>query len=360
VLLWIGAATGPFKLYGLGQLHGLKEAVAYVNSHGGMAGHPIKLILKDDGSDATTAVSDLISYVASNGAPNAVWAGSESTETGALLPVLAQKKIFGYAQTDGPHLLQANASAKYPYQFNPGGTVSIGYATAASWFKAHNIHKVGILQEELDYTAAETPPVVADLRKDGISSTVATFAPTLTDVTPEMSELKSAGADAVYAEALGPAAGYALTARAKLGWNVPTLGDAAFAAIDVSKLVPAADMKQVYLLEARGNVAGAHYPGVELFKSYMDKTGGIGGDGLASEAGAWDATLTVYTAAQQAGAITPPALKNALEHMQNPVQPYYVGASGEEFTPYDHEDVTGSPSDDVVIPAGPWVDGQVT
>jgi hypothetical protein len=81
-------ATGAGKLYGLGQLHGLKEAVAYANSHGGMAGHPIQLILSDDGTDPTTPVNKLLS---SNGAPDAVWAGSESDETGALLPVLAHQ-----------------------------------------------------------------------------------------------------------------------------------------------------------------------------------------------------------------------------------------------------------------------------
>jgi branched-chain amino acid transport system substrate-binding protein len=359
-LLWVGAATGPSNLYGLGQLHAMKEAVAYINSHGGMAGHQIKLVLKDDGSDPTNAVSGLLSYVASHGPPDAVWAGSESNETGALLPVLAQRKIFGYAQTDGPRLLRADASAKFPYEFDPSPTPSLIDLAAASWLKEKHFHKVGILQEQLDYTTSETPLLAGYLRKEGISDTVATFAPTLTDVTPEVSELKSAGADVVFAEALGPAAGYTLAARAKLGWNVPVLGDGAFSSNDVTKLVPASDLTQLYLLESgRGASASAHYPALDLFKSYMDKTGGIGADGIGSEAAAWDATMTVYTAARQAGATTPAALANALEHMRSPVQPYYVNERAEAFSSTDHENVDAKAADNTVLPVGPLVDGQV-
>jgi branched-chain amino acid transport system substrate-binding protein len=358
-LLWIGAATGAAKLYGLGQLHGLKSAVSYINSHGGMAGHQINLVLSDDGSDPTTAVTHLLNYLSTHPAPNAVWAGSESDETGALLPVLAQKKVFGYAQTDGPRLLESNAGAKYPYQFNPGGPPTLADQTAAAWFASEHFHKVGILQEQLDFTASETPVIAGLLHKEGIATAVATFGPTLTDVTPEVAALKSDGADALFVEVLGPADGYALLGRAKLGWAVPVLGDEAFAAIDATKLVPAADLKQVSILADRAAPASANYPAVKLFKSYMDPTGGVGGDGISSEAAAWDSTMTVYTAAKQANAITTPALAQAMDNLQTTVEPYYVTVHAEQFNSNTHEDAAATPADYTVIPAGPFVDGQV-
>jgi branched-chain amino acid transport system substrate-binding protein len=359
-LLWIGAASGQSKLYGVGQLHGLEAAVSYVNSHGGMAGHQIQLTKEDDGSDPTIATSDLLKYVDAHGAPNAVWAGSESDETGALLPVLAQRHIFSISQTDGPQLLKTNAGVKYQYQFNPQPGSEIPDEAAAAWFKAHGFKKVGILQEVLDYTSAETPLIASALTKEGISHTVATFSPTATDVTPELAELKSAGADAVFVEDLGPAAGYALTGRAQLGWDVPTLGDLAFDAIDVTKLVPAADIKGVYYLEERPASSSASYPALTLYKSYMQRMwGGIGGDGIGSEAAPWDALLSVYEAAKQAHAITAQALEQAMLHLQTPQEPFFVTVHAEQFSMNDHEDIDASAADYPVIPAGPWVDGQV-
>lgn len=359
VLLWIGALSGQTQLIGQAQLHGTKAAIAYVNAHGGMAGQRVELIVKDDGGAPTTAVTDLVSYLGSNAPPAAVFAGSESTETGALFPVLARRKVFGYAETD-EGLLAANASEKFPYEFNPGRHPSTYDLAAAQWFKARNVRKVGILQEALDYTTAETPLIAAELRQKGIGSTVATFPATLTDLTPEMSKLKSAGADAVYLETLGPADGYALSARTKLGWNAPALGDAAFSAIDVTKLVPASDIKNVYLLAAHESVANSNYPAITLFKTYIAHAGGINGAGLASTSTPWDDLLTVYTAARQAGTTTPAALTTAMEHMRHPAQPYYVGPRSEGFSASDHENVYNVAGDQVVIPVGPFTaDGQV-
>ena len=85
---------------------------------------------------------------------------------------------------------------------------------------------MGILQESLDYTSSETPLIQAALAKQHIPYATAAFPATATDVTPEMAALKSAGADAMFVEALGPAAGYALTAGRSLAgtrhfWATP-------------------------------------------------------------------------------------------------------------------------------------------
>ena len=144
-LLWIGDRSGATKLYGLGELHGLESAVDYINANGGMAGHHIDLILDDDGGMATTAVTDLIKYLSSHPAPNAVWAGTESDETGALLPVLQQHHILGYAQTDGPDLLQNGSAQKLSDEFDPGSPKQVADVAAAAWFKSKNFHKARTL-----------------------------------------------------------------------------------------------------------------------------------------------------------------------------------------------------------------------
>jgi branched-chain amino acid transport system substrate-binding protein len=357
-ILWIGAFTGDQKLYGAGQYQGGQAAAAYINAHGGMAGHPVKLIKVDDGTDPTTAVQDLLKYTSSNAAPDAVWAGTESDDTQALFPTLQRKGLIGYAATDGPNMLQAGAHAKYPNQFSAADNKSVADGLAAQWFKSHGAHKVGILEEAVSYATSETPLIESALKSQGLDSTVASVSATATDVTPEISKLKAAGADAIFAEVVGPPAGYVLKARAKNGWNAPVLGDLAFAAIDVTTLAPKEDLKNVYTLAQHSMPVNASYQGLNLFKQYYKQLGFTpGADGLSTEAAGWDGTMALYTAAKQANSVDKDKLSAALESLQ--AAPYYVDDKNESFTTDTHENASASPADFVVIPVGPWVAGQV-
>ena len=326
-----------------------------------MAGHPVKIVSEDDGTDPSIAVQDLLKYVGAHGKPHAVWAGTESDDTQALFPVLKRYGILGYAATDGSDLLQSSAQANYPDEFTPADSKRLPDVLAAQWFKSRNLHKVGILQEAVAYTESETPLIEAALRQQGIGYSVSTISPTATDVTPEMSALKSSGADAVFAEAVGPPAGYVLAGRATVGWNVPVLGDFAFAAIDVTKLVPKSDLGSVYLVDGRCAPASASYTGIKLMKQYYAKLGFmVGAGGICSEAAGWDGTMMLYTAAQQSGSIAMSDLASTLQALKTPAEPYYVEMHAVSFTANTHENASGSPSDFVVIPIGPWIGGQVS
>ena len=49
--------SGPTKVYGTVDLASMQAAAKYQNLHGGILGHPIKVVSIDDNGDATTAVS---------------------------------------------------------------------------------------------------------------------------------------------------------------------------------------------------------------------------------------------------------------------------------------------------------------
>src|SRR6202012_844059 len=106
-----------------------------------------------------------------------------------------------------------------PSMFTPGGPVSDEILQAAQWLKQKGFKKVGILEEEEAFAETETQPLIADLENAGVATTTATFNPTALDVQPQISELKSAGAQAIFVEALAGAAGYAATGRTALGFQ---------------------------------------------------------------------------------------------------------------------------------------------
>jgi branched-chain amino acid transport system substrate-binding protein len=59
----IGTYSGPLASSFGGVEATLNAWVSYTNAHGGINGHPVKLIIKDDGGSATTAVADLQTLV---------------------------------------------------------------------------------------------------------------------------------------------------------------------------------------------------------------------------------------------------------------------------------------------------------
>jgi branched-chain amino acid transport system substrate-binding protein len=168
-VLYIGDLTGPTKSYGETELLGMKAADAYINAHGGMDGHRIKLVsISDDGNPAT-GVSALLKYLSSNPKPNEVWPGSEGNEVTAILPTVERNKLLSFSVNDGPNLFLSDASSKYPTSFETQPALNLPDESAAAYFKARGIKKVGILQEEAAVGTADTPNITAALKKAGIS-----------------------------------------------------------------------------------------------------------------------------------------------------------------------------------------------
>ena len=99
-ILWIGDTTGPVKAYGNVQLAGVKGAADYFNSRGGIDGHPVVVRAVSDNGDPTTAASVLTQQLAA-GLPTMVWPGSVSTDSAALIPILARSEVFAIGLVDG-------------------------------------------------------------------------------------------------------------------------------------------------------------------------------------------------------------------------------------------------------------------
>jgi ABC-type branched-subunit amino acid transport system substrate-binding protein len=348
-----------YKLYGDDQLVGLEGAVAYYNAHGGIDGHHVTVKHVSDNGDPTTGVSVLLQQLESGSPPTMVWAGSVAVDNSALIPVLAKKKQFAIALGDGNNQCLKNSTVTCPNEWTLADPYSTSLVSAASWMKSKGFKKVGILQETDTQSEAETPFIEQALTREGIPHTIATFPSSVTGLTPELQALKASGATAVFFEGIGAPAGYALSGRAQLGWKVPLTFDVAGAAIDLTKLVPAADTKDAYEDIYREQSPADKSVGITNLLKYSKPYGNVTAVPLDVASTGWDAVVALNDAVKEDGGSLAVNDLDAAMLKLPPTDPERTFTTKLGYTTADHENVLASPKDYLVVPVGPVTGGQV-
>ena len=359
-VLGVTAQSGAFAAYGAADDASMKAAAASLNANGGILGHKVVIVTKNDNSDPATAVI-FLQILSIDQAPNDVYPGSESTETPALFPLLAQKNLLAMAGSSGFTELE---NAKYPYIFSPLGPSTESLNALVAYLKNSGYKSVGLLVEGLEFTQSEVPTLTADLKKAGITYHVADFQPTALDLTPEMSQLKAASPDALVTLAISASAGYALKARAQLNWNVPVVGDVAFGDTNLVSLVPASDLqgvKAVIYGSSKYLTPSERPPGLTTFLNYMQPytSATISSLPMVTPGRAWDGLMAIAAAAKQANSIDPAAISKALESFTATKDPNFVVFPNIGFTSSNHENTLTTIADYPVVAVGSIVGGMV-
>jgi branched-chain amino acid transport system substrate-binding protein len=353
--------SGALSGYGLAELAGMRAGAAYLNAHGGILGHKIKLVALNDNSDPTTAVSVVLNYLSSNPKPNAIWSGTESAQVTALLPIITERGIFSEGLTDVTNLF-AHAS-KYPDQFVVGPTATQLSQSELAYAKAKGYTKVGLLIENDAFSEGQATTLEALSSHYGVNLTEVTFAGTALDVTPELSQLQSDNVQALMVSAPGPSGGYVLAGRAKLGWKVPVIGDLTLVSDPLAQDLPAADLAGVVGTDTPNGLyrTTSKLPtgDRELLKG-LNSEGATINQGLNLYSQPWDGLMVINHAAKQAGSISESALVKALNHLKTATDPNYATFPEIKYTPTDHENVGGDPSGNYpLISVGTFIDGML-
>ncbi len=172
-----------------------------------------------------------------------------------------------------------------------------------------------------------------------------------------MSQLKSAGVGGVFAEALGPPAGYTLAARAKLNWNVPVVFDVAASSLDITKLAPPSQTKNAYLDVYNCQDSSKPNPALSTMKQFVPASYTTTLDSQACDipGNGWDGLIEFANAAKQAGGTSVSALTSAMENLSETYQtdPNYITSKIKRYSATNHENIGETPADFVVIPVGP-------
>jgi ABC-type branched-subunit amino acid transport system substrate-binding protein len=358
-VLWLGDTTGPEKAIGLVQQAGLKGAIAYFNARGGADGHHIDLTTVSENSDTGTASSELISHLQS-GTPTMVVPGGDLSINAALIPVLAKRNVFAIAEDDGESQCATDAATKCPNTWTQADPPATSTLPAATWLHAHHITKVGILAEEIDFAQAEGPAFLKAIGKYGISHVTATFPDTSVDLTPQVQQLKAAGAQAIFVQALGSPAGFALKARASLGWHAPMIFDIAASSLDLTKLVPPAEVRDhVYEDIFRVENPSDPSPAIPLLLKLGGRYGPITSEPIDDSALAWDYIVNLNDVIKAANGKTDIRSLDAAALKMPATDPLRMFTRKLAWSSADHENVDAEASDYEIVPAGPIIKGQV-
>src|SRR5207249_10620019 len=82
--------TGPVPILGNESI-GIAKAAAYINAHGGVAGHQLQLTIQDNAGDPSRAVSEVRDFVHSG--IKVVLGGSFGPDCAAEAPISAQSQV---------------------------------------------------------------------------------------------------------------------------------------------------------------------------------------------------------------------------------------------------------------------------
>jgi branched-chain amino acid transport system substrate-binding protein len=351
-ILAILAQSGPESAIGIPVLNGINAAVKVLNESGGIDGHKIVLIVKDDQGDGTNAVSILISALNSGDKPEVVFDGSETGETEALEPLLTENKILSLGDSGDESLADGT---KYPYLFHISPVISAEANSLIDYLKSKGYKNVGLFTGDEGYGQSIQGLYSQALTKAGITNESVTYDASALDLTSPLEKLEASKPDVILFEGLGPAPARIIQARENAGISTPLLGELGVTT-NVYSQVNAAARQGVSVFTLKADV---WIPPAQRSKAWSEflaaaaSTPGLGGgnthyDNIVP----WDELQLVALAAKQAGSIDPEAIKQALENLKQPADKPYLMYATEAFTPTLHF-VTPTPSDFTVIPLSP-------
>ena len=337
-VIYVAASlSGPDASQATGSVQGIRAAAAVVNHSGGIDGHPVSLVVKNDESSVTTAVSLLEGYVSGGSKPNLVIAGlPEGTANSALVAVTKAQRLLsfdnsGTADTNNPNL--------YPLNYN----VQVAYAAQAKAFAAHlksiGVKKVALLASTDAFGQQVVATMPNAIQAAGIQVVAtATYDDTQIDMTPQLSKLKSANPDYLVLSAVGAPLNAILKDRVQMGWTIPILGDpsvsfslagAGLTSQELSGVATEAFADQVQVPPSKQTAA------FKTMVTALKKQGPIT-ETLPIYSQLYDILMVVQAAGDQAHSIKQSALVKALENLSADAHHNWVTFKYEGFSKKSH------------------------
>jgi ABC-type branched-subunit amino acid transport system substrate-binding protein len=226
----IGVSTplsGAEASYGIFTQDGFKVAMAYFNQEhpNGIDGHKVNLILLNDASSVTTAVSVANQLVADKVAA-VVTLTTDPAAAFQQLVVFAKAKVPVIANLElTTQASNATLAKEYPYLFSPNPSLAQTGVAALNWIKSKGFKNVGILNDGIPYDTLFANLISTGLKKDKIKTTTVNISPGAVDDAAAITQLKSSGAQLLVVTA-GESYGPIWESVLASGWSPTILSSA--------------------------------------------------------------------------------------------------------------------------------------
>ncbi|HVT15376.1 MAG TPA: ABC transporter substrate-binding protein [Thermoanaerobaculia bacterium] len=332
-----GPMTGGSSPMGLSMRDGVRLAADEINARGGVLGRPIEIVERDDQATnerGAQVMQDLI---------------SNQKVVAVLGPINTGVALASYKypmEAKVPLLINVSAGAPVNELFKDNPDNYVFRIAASDIIQAEMIvseavdkrgfKKVAFLCDDTNYGQNGCNKMEAAIESRSLKPVyTGKFKIKDTDMTPQLQQARSAGAQALLVYGIGPELAQIANGMQKLGYKVPMIGSWT---LSMSNFIDAAG--------ANGNGAtmpqtfiqnGAKSAKAKKFIADYQKKYGV--DRIPSAVAAaqgYDSMYVLAQAIEQAGSTDGPKIKAALESLQKP----YVGAIAafqKPFSATDHE-----------------------
>jgi branched-chain amino acid transport system substrate-binding protein len=197
----IAPLTGAFAPLGQGDEQGAEIAVSQLNSSGGIDGHKVDLIIKDDKTDPTQSVID---FQALQGEGVAAVLGSSVSDSARATAPKAEQAQIPYISLSP---VDQTVNPVEPYVFLVPAVTAVYATRIMQWFKAEGITKIAVGYDNTDiYTTNGYHSTVSEAPGYGVKVVdTEVFQTTTTDFSTIVSHVAGSGAQAFLVWATGPA-----------------------------------------------------------------------------------------------------------------------------------------------------------
>jgi len=187
--------SGTFAPDGQLVLDGVELAVNYINSHGGVLGHPLKIVVEDEGSTTSSAVSAAEILVEQYHVQYMI-GPFFSGDVEAVLPLTYSHKVVEILTVSSLDALMVPPMNQYLFRTT---LPDLGYAyVAVQWLKLIGAKNAVFLAEDYVYAHEVANETIALAKQNGINITWVSFYPaSATDYSSAIAKLMSLKPDAV-------------------------------------------------------------------------------------------------------------------------------------------------------------------
>jgi len=331
--LKIGAllsVTGPAAFLGAPEARTLEMLTEQVNARGGVAGHKVRLIVKDTGGSPEKAVS-FARQLIDEEKVFAILGPSTSGETMAVKGIAEESRTLLVSLAAAEVIVNPVA----PHVFKTAQKDSHAAALIFQDMKKRGITRVAVFSSNTGFGKAGKEQIARLAPEYGIQIVLdEVYDKAATDLSAEATKLKGANAQAVLNWSIEPAQSILVKNIRQLGLTLPIYQSHGFGNLAYVKAAGTAAEGVIFPLGrlAVADALPAGNPQKKVLLAYRDAYQKKYGEEVSGFGGyAWDAFELLAAAVQKVG-LDRAKVRNALEATQG-----FVGQSGVfRFSPTDH------------------------
>lgn len=349
--------SGSIGVIGAVQKRGVEIAVDEINAKGGVLGHKLEMVIRDDAATPSTAVN-LARELVEKEKVHFILGTTLSGPALATFQYIDEAEIpmMGSASDDS-----VADSSKYPFAFSGSPLTAVqAQGMVEASVAAFKPKKVGILGESTAYGDGLVTNYEKYLgeAKTALSGTQR-YAQGATDLSAPLDALRRSGAEIVLAAALGGDVIRIVRAMGTMGWNVPLFAASGSLAETVKSSGGPSAVPNLYSINSKLLTfpKGGEAPKATLdyVKQVKQKLGVATLDGVSigQDAAHYDMVNLFVESIKDAKSVDGTKIRNALQKGQS--LPGGVYSKYGNFTPKHHASIT--PDEQAVVVAASYKDG---